>query len=430
MEITANHRRHWLWKPGDVGMMTLRSFSRRHMLLWAVAVFLAAVAVIAFLLSSESSSNHSKWTASLAYVPSAPPTTVTSALIDNHVLDSPALAQITCVPHIFCLAFGSRFPSTKLFSMVPASKYNALLLTNHEWKKISLPTPPTPPSQRIMNVACAGRSSCVATGVAALGKVSWGETFKVAGSSVATVRKVFVPKGFVGYDSACLSVRSCLISGRVFVDSKNGNPPAILSVTLGTSNDKLTQPFGSKAHGGLFGLSCPSPTNCYAVGRLTVTLHRDMSVAVVVEGYGTRWRRMPLPHLEGHASSLFSISCVSVTTCMAVGSILRNGVPTHPLALELVDGSWKTMRMSPAVIDHGELTAVRCFTATDCLAVGDGSTSTSSPSSKGTAASFQGGAWRIVPVPKATVTNMNQLACANLDECFAISGQDIVEFKR
>jgi len=403
------------------------------MLLWVVVVLIVTVGLIVFLLASEVDGNHRSWTASLAYVPSMPSTTVTSALVvrpTHSVRGSPHLLQITCESDVFCLGVGFGKPTFGTSTTRPASKFNALLLTNRKWEKVSLPTPPTPPSQLLMNVACARQSACVATGVAGGSKFnpnsSWGDTFKVAGSGVVTMHRAFPLKGFVGYDSDCVEGGGCLTVGKVFHTS--GGTLAILSATLGMSNDRLNQPLGSEAHGGLFGLSCPSPTRCYAVGSLTVTSHHGTREAVIVEGHGTRWRRMPLPLLEGHSSSLASISCVSATTCVAVGSITRNGVPSRPVALELVGGSWRTMSVSRAVRDHGDLTAVTCLTATDCLAVGDGVTSTSSPSSKSTATSFQGGAWQVVPVPK--VTNMNHLACLNPDECFAISGQDIVEFKR
>ncbi|MDA8356637.1 MAG: hypothetical protein M0Z95_10180 [Actinomycetota bacterium] len=308
------------------------------------------------------------------------------------------------------------------------STYNALLLANGKWGKVSLPTPPTPPSQLLMNVTCTAGASCVATGAASGSKFNpntgWGDAFLVAGSGVVTVRRVVPPKEFVGYDSHCSGTSHCLMVGKVFTGV---NPAAIVSGTLEMRDEKVSRPLGRKHRSGLSGISCPASNTCYAVGYLTVG--RRNQEAVVVEGNGTNWHRMPLPHLDGHSSSLQSISCASVTSCVAVGEITRDGVPSRPLALEMLDGSWSTMSISQAVLNHGDFTAVTCFTATECLAVGDGSTSTSSPTSGGTAASFQGGDWQVIQVPKVAIS-MDHLACLNSDECFAIAGQDIIEFKR
>jgi hypothetical protein len=72
----------------------------------------------------------------------------------------------------------------------------------------------------------------------------------------------------------------------------------------------------------LQGVSCPSPTNCFAIGSSgTYAIGRESNTKTLVEHWnGSRWSILPSPNpSQPEQAALFGVSCPSTTVCMAVG---------------------------------------------------------------------------------------------------------------
>jgi hypothetical protein len=119
-------------------------------------------------------------------------------------------------------------------------------------------------------------------------------------------------------------------SGYGFAEVWNGKAWTVTKWT-GTKND--TESF-------LLGVSCPSKTNCVAVGAAGTS---STGVAQSLVWNGTKWAVVKVPSVgPGKASVLEGVSCTKTTHCVAAGSY---GPPsaqvTTPLAGYWNGSSWK-----------------------------------------------------------------------------------------
>lgn len=122
---------------------------------------------------------------------------------------------------------------------------------------------------------------------------------------------------------------------------------------------------------GLNGVSCPSVRYCMAVGTTSVDETNEPAAA---KWNGTVWKNVPVPApvvtIDG--GSLKSVSCVSITNCVAVGQT-SEGTGATPIAYTWNGTSWtqQTLPPPPAGASGPELSGVSCSSATNCMAVGD-----------------------------------------------------------
>ena len=117
----------------------------------------------------------------------------------------------------------------------------------------------------------------------------------------------------------------------------------------------------------LRGVACISPTACFAVGGADSVSSR--SARTVIERWnGQRWSKVASPNPTGATTSyLFGISCVSATSCFAVGNTGSYGARMLKSLVERWNGkTWSIVKTPNA----GPLTSVSCISATACFAAG------------------------------------------------------------
>ena len=126
------------------------------------------------------------------------------------------------------------------------------------------------------------------------------------------------------------------------------------------------QPTGS-AGTFLTGVSCPSPTSCFAVGSYDVS---GTEKSLVEHWNGSAWGIMTSPNPTGATTSyLVGVSCPSPNSCFAVGSYQTTGGAEKSL-LERWDGSTWGVMNSPNRASYVTLHGVSCPDTTNCYAVG------------------------------------------------------------
>jgi hypothetical protein len=162
----------------------------------------------------------------------------------------------------------------------------------------------------------------------------------------------------------CLDPTTCVAAGldgdQTLVEAWNG---------VGWTSQSSPDPGASSNQ--LFGVTCTSARACLAVGDDQATPTRTLSLVESWDGHV--WSAVPSP-TEGTAyDQLNSISCLTVTRCVAVGVSADRHLGTSGPERTLVDswnGSHWTVTPSP---DQGsldsDLTAVSC-TSQGCVAVG------------------------------------------------------------
>ena len=173
----------------------------------------------------------------------------------------------------------------------------------------------------------------------------------------------------------------------------------------------------------LTGVSCNSSNLCAAVGRyFTGSVFR----ALVEVRNGTAWSIVRNPAAStGTNSELDGVSCPSVSDCTAVGSV--TSARTTRTLIEHGGGSRWSIVASPngGVDDDNYLSAVSCPTARACTAVGHYFTGTSFLT---LVEQRKGSGWSVVPSPNVNVKKTNYLtgvSCLSSSTCTAVGYFDV-----
>jgi hypothetical protein len=170
--------------------------------------------------------------------------------------------------------------------------------------------------------------------------------------------------------------------------------------------------------GSLNGVSCVSSSTCVAVG--SGVNDRANRIAIAASWNGTAWSAQHIPQVRGAAgAALAAVSCVATDDCTAVGFQLSGAALALPL-VERWDGTAWHLEPSPAG-RGGSLAGVSCASANSCVAVG--STSDASGTTVALAERWNGASWTIVPtplVPNAPFTVLSAVSCSAASACTAV----------
>lgn len=206
------------------------------------------------------------------------------------------------------------------------------------------PTPAVAPGLHVYlsGVSCASGRDCEAVGEragATKGSLlplleEWnGRSWEVQPSPV-------VPKAD-GYASlsavSCASPRACEAVG--FDEATDG----FAEVWDGRSwkLQPVPQPSGKGSLGYLYSVSCASPGTCVAVGFAYTAA--PVTHALVVAWDGAHWENQAVPTIAGDSDvALFGVSCPSASDCEAVGSYSDGTHGQHTLAEAWTGSAWRT----------------------------------------------------------------------------------------
>lgn len=147
---------------------------------------------------------------------------------------------------------------------------------------------------------------------------------------------------------------------RTLIESWNGSSWTITTSPNTGTGDNL-----------LSGVSCVSTTSCMAVGVYYTADGNGIGRILTESWNGSTWRRYYAPSpLRGPYGivGLNSVSCASATSCQAVSSYAAR----HLVAfIESWDGTAWTVSTNPNPGTGGNnLSAVSCVSTTSCVAVG------------------------------------------------------------
>jgi hypothetical protein len=168
------------------------------------------------------------------------------------------------------------------------------------------------------------------------------------------------------YGVSCVSASSCTAVGfylnsasysQTLVEAWNGSSWSIVpSPNYG--------PTYGTGHNALYGVSCVSASSCTAVGI------NGVSQTLVEAWDGTSWSIVPSPNNGIGAHALYGVSCVSASSCAAVGYV-NHGSPSPQTMVEAWNGSsWSIVPSANNGTSTNFLNGVSCISATSCVAVG------------------------------------------------------------
>jgi len=349
-----------------------------------------------------------------------------------------SLNGVACLTTNDCMAVGESL------SGVNAKTGHSLTLTERwDGTRWSIIAGPSPAIDGLLNaIACPTPSFCVAVGGRVDAGVPAGPLVeRWNGTKWSTVSSgINIPLTAVLRAVSCRTSRDCVAVGDFY--EFEGGPHTLIDHWDGRHWSIVASPTPRPNHGSaLLGVSCTTGTACVAVGYTN-------AVPLVEQWNGHTWSIVPSVHPPRHqaGSVLTSVKCTSNTNCVAVG---HNGGLTYPqinppgddklrkcatadpnciVADSLIEhwnGTLWSIVPSPNLTGYESgLFAVKCVTATDCVAVGGPSFQPpfSAPGRR-LIEHWNGTAWTIVANPGPSPTTISYLAsisCPTPTNCVAV----------
>jgi hypothetical protein len=327
------------------------------------------------------------------------------------------ISSVSCLSTTSCFAVGT-YEHNGLFAKGLLAHWNG-----SHWSSTTSPNPAgvVAPVDYVNGVACPSPTSCFAVGrydtpassgilVAHWNGSHWSSMTspKPSGSSTPALTAVSCPS-----TTSCFAVGSYGVPTigfvKTLVEHWNGSHWSIVP---------SPNPTGSSGTF-LSGVSCPSTTSCFAVGSDTVP--RTAAIGALVEHWdGNTWSIMTSANLTGSTQSyLFGVSCPSPNSCFAVGSYSVSR--TEKSLLERWNGSaWGVMN-SPNRAGYVALHGVSCPNTMNCYAVGYYENN-NGPFPKGLVEHWvHGSPWSIMTSSNpSTDTELDGVSCPTTTRCFAV----------
>jgi subtilisin family serine protease/sugar lactone lactonase YvrE len=278
----------------------------------------------------------------------------------------------------------------------------------------------------LSGVSCATDSACVAVGQGG----STGSLGELFNGKVWTAAELPVPAGATWSDLtavSCSSASFCFAVGRYTVSGSNqlifsarydGEKWTVLSTPKPIEDEWAS----------LDGVSCVSSTSCVAVGRSVKWVEGGKSLVEhpLTEVYnGEKWSIVSAPEPVGvnKVAPLMDVSCASSSYCMAVGYYYGSG--TGLWATKFDGSKWTTSSLPvPSGSTKGALLGVSCTSTTACTAVGRRDASTE-PLTRPLAERYDGKEWssQTIPnFPEGKMQILTSVSCKSATQCNAAGG--------
>lgn len=275
------------------------------------------------------------------------------------------LDSVSCLPSgTFCQAVGLEVGGANL---PLAEKWNG-----KRWSATPVPGPATGSNPALSSVSCATVSSCVAVGSSSdssgihqiFSEIWNGGSWSMVPvpTPAGTVGALLDAVSCVGSPIFCTAVGSYANSssgGTLLVETWNGSS--------WTASTPALPPGAGSAQ--LFGVTCPLSGACIAVGSY---YQSNNGFPLILTESGSAWAPATTPRLpSGYGGELFSISCGSPSTCMSVGDKSNSSSGTLKTLAEVWNGGTWSISTARTIKNAGTtLRSVSCLSSTSCNAVG------------------------------------------------------------
>ena len=262
------------------------------------------------------------------------------------------------------------------------------LISQTAWTDVGPPSAPSGfPNSHLSSVSCPSKSICFAVGDYVDANKHFGiMAAKQQDGSWFQAVDIPQPKDSSATPDPDLSGISCSSTSDCWaVGSYTDSTFAQQSMathfngTTWSRAKKITAPADSSGTSLLAAVACPSSASCVAVGNYLEQFHGRVAMSTTLVG-GTwsqeKAAKLPKDATDVSPSKFTSVSCVSTTTCWAVGSYLNSRPANAPIAAEWSAGAFKravataypndaNLTSVPAI-----LTSISCSGSAGCLAAG------------------------------------------------------------
>jgi hypothetical protein len=327
----------------------------------------------------------------------------------NYPYDNNFLNSVSCVSAISCEAVGFHYNNNTGTLKSLIERWNGT-----SWSAASSPENGT--YDQLSGVSCVSANSCTAVGT---GSGNFGTTliedWNGTNWSVASSPNIGTGDYLLGV--SCVSTSACTTVGNY--TNASGVVQTLIERWDGTSWSVVSSPNTGTSYNYLHAVSCVSSSSCAAVG------HYDNGGGVhqtLAESWnGTSWSVVSSPNNSSLDNWLSSVSCVSISSCTAAGHYMKNENLDQTLVESWNGTAWSvTASPSPSVVYRNSLYYVTCPSTTYCAAVG-AYRHTGGPYDT-LVESWNGAAWNLVGSPNhGTGDNfLNSISCVSASSCMAV----------
>lgn len=236
-------------------------------------------------------------------------------------------------------------------------------LSSGTWSDTTLLAPAGSTGFRLQGVSCSAVGSCEAVGYATKSSTVDQPVVETLTSGSWSASTPTLPVGALSgalYGVSCPASGTCVAVGTV-TDSSDQALPLVETLAGGAWSPTAlsAQPSGSV----LASVSCPVSGTCEAVGS---------SLGSVVESLaGGTWTASTLPIPTGETFfQLFGVSCPSIGTCVADGLDGTGNEAQGLVAEDLSEGTWEESNLPAVNSPSASITGVSCLSASTCTAIG------------------------------------------------------------
>ena len=331
------------------------------------------------------------------------------------------LSGVTCVSASDCWAVGYYFPGT-VVSQTLIEHWDG-----SAWTIVASPNTSANRFNYLQAVTCVSASDCWAVGYYDPGSgvyqtliERWnGSTWTIVSSPNPPITQGTFLQGV-----ACVSASDCWAVG-YYNTGAAANPlyQTLIAHWDGSAWAIVTSPNTLIAQSNLlYGLTCLSPSQCWAVGYYNIGTTANPLYQTLIERWdGTAWAIVSSPNTSATQSNqLADMTCVSASECWAVGSYY-NGTIQQTLIERWNGTSWAIVSSpNTSPTQSNQLAGVTCVSASECWAIGSYDNGTTQQT---LIERWDGTSWTIVSSPNTNATQSNQLAdvtCVSAAECWAV----------
>ncbi len=238
--------------------------------------------------------------------------------------------------------------------------------------------------------------------------------------------------------STCANALQCWAVGITLLNAGGSQsfPNPLMEAWNGTTWTLVPIPLPDGEGGGLFDATCVNDSDCWAVGAAVAAGSGNPTGTLIEQWNGMSWSTVPSPTPSGPGvvgAILTSVSCPSASNCMAVGYTTDLNGNNLTDVVEQWDGSsWTIVPGATTGQTFDELMSVQCPSAANCWAVGNAGPASQmsgflpifpgAVGDQGLIEHWDGSAWSIVPSttePLPSGGYLSGLQCVGASDCWA-----------